>query len=84
MKKQNTIFTLNFYLFTLYSSCLGGFVAEIQSIKNNKLCETKPISEKPKMNLTAYATNYYDNKSDHLAMTKQSQNKPNQTQFYPP
>jgi hypothetical protein len=33
------------------------------------------------MNLTAYATNYYDNKSDHLAMTKQSQNKPNQSQF---
>ena len=31
-------------IFTLYSSCLGVFVAETRSIKNNKLCKTKPIS----------------------------------------
>jgi hypothetical protein len=36
MKKQNTVFTFNFCLFTLYSLCLGVFVA-------TKLCKTKPI-----------------------------------------
>jgi hypothetical protein len=30
------------------SSCLRVFVAENLSIKNNKLCETKPISKKVK------------------------------------
>jgi len=37
MKKQNTIFTFNFYLFTLYSSCLLClFVAEnVQSKTTN-------------------------------------------------
>jgi hypothetical protein len=59
MKNQNTAFTSNFYLFILYSLCLGAFVAEIQlaaakpfgedgSIKNNKLCETNPIFQKVK------------------------------------
>ena len=76
MKKQNTAFTLNFYLFTLYSSCLGVFVAEIQSIKNNKLCETNPISQKPKMKLTFYSTSDYENKSGFLPMGKQTQTNP--------
>jgi len=57
---------------------------EIRSIKNNKLCETNPISKRPKMNLTFYSTKNYDNKSGLLTMEKQTQNKPNQTQFYPP
>jgi hypothetical protein len=30
------------------SSCLSAFVAENQSIKNNKLCETNPICDMPK------------------------------------
>jgi hypothetical protein len=46
------------------------------SIKNNKLCETNPISERPKMNLSHYTTGYYDDKSGLLTMAKQSQNKP--------
>jgi len=36
------------------------------------------------MNLTYYTTKDYANKSIVLTMQKQSQNKPNQTQFYPP
>ena len=59
-------------------------VAENISIKNNKLCETNPISGTPKMNLTHYSTNRYDNNSGLLTMQKRSQNEPNQTQFYPP
>jgi hypothetical protein len=47
----------------------------------NQLCETNPISEKPKMTLTNYITNNYENKPVPLTMEKQSQNKPNQTQF---
>jgi len=55
MKKQNTTFTFNASLFTLF---LCALVAEIQlvrrslgeggSIKNNKLCETNPIFQKVK------------------------------------
>jgi hypothetical protein len=56
-------------------------VAEIQSIKTTKLCETKPISQKPKMNLTIYMTRDYDNKSASLTPEKQTQFKPNQTQW---
>jgi hypothetical protein len=33
------------------------------------------------MNLNQYTAKNYNNKSDHLTMAKQSQNKPNQTQF---
>jgi hypothetical protein len=51
-------------------------VAETQSIKNNKLCETNPISEKPKTDLTNYITRDYDNKFGLLTMEKQSQTKP--------
>ena len=46
------------------------------SIKNNKLCETKPIFGMPKMNLNRYMTDDYNNKSPLLAMPKQSQTKP--------
>jgi len=60
--------------------CLG---RKIQS-KQSKLCETNPISGTPKMNLTHYSTNRYDNNSDLLTMQKRSQNEPKQTQFYPP
>jgi hypothetical protein len=31
-----------------FSLCLGALVAENQSIKNNKLCETNPIFKKVK------------------------------------
>jgi hypothetical protein len=51
-------------------------VAEIQSIKNNKLCKTKPISEMPKMNITHYLTSDYANNSDIPTLEKQSQTKP--------
>jgi hypothetical protein len=51
-------------------------VVKNQSIKNNKLCETKPISQKPKMNLTHYLTSDYDNNSDIPTLEKQTQTKP--------
>jgi hypothetical protein len=78
MKKQNTGFLLTF-TFLLCASvplCLIAFVAENLSIKNNKLCKTNPISEKPKMNLNHYKTKHYDNKSGLLTMEKQTQTKP--------
>jgi hypothetical protein len=75
-KNEKTKHGFYFYLFTLYSLCLRVFVAETQSIKNNKLCETNPISEKPKMNLTHHTTMDYDNKSALLTMKKQTQTKP--------
>jgi hypothetical protein len=43
---------------------------------NNKLCETKPISERPKMKLTPYPTNDYENKSGLLTTAKQTQSNP--------
>jgi len=48
MKNETLVYllTFHFYLFTL---CLSAFVAEIQSIKNNKLCKTNPISRMPKL-----------------------------------
>jgi hypothetical protein len=45
-------------------------------ITNDKLCETNPISQKPKMNLTLYMTKNYDNKSGLLTMAKQTQTNP--------
>jgi hypothetical protein len=51
-------------------------VAETQSIKNNKLCKTNPISKKPKMNLNHYTTNDYENKSGLLTPGKQTQSNP--------
>jgi hypothetical protein len=46
------------------------------SIKNNKLCETNPISGKPKMTLSYYITRDYKSKSNLLTMEKQTQTKP--------
>ncbi len=51
-------------------------MAEIQSIKNIKLCETKPISETAKMSLTDYKIMTYDNNSRPSTMQKQSQTNP--------
>ena len=42
---------------------------------------TKPISEKPKMNITSIITKGYENKSPLRAKAKQTQYKPKQTQF---
>jgi hypothetical protein len=63
--------------------CLGALVAEIQSIKTTKLCETNPISEMPKMNLNHCKREDYGNKSAPLTMEKQSQTNPIQSQFRP-
>jgi hypothetical protein len=51
------------------------------SIKNNKLCETKPIYEEPKMTLNHYITKDYENKSGLLTMEKQTQTNPNKPNF---
>jgi hypothetical protein len=69
-----------------FPSCLGVLVAETQlvrhslgeggSIKNNKLCETNPISEKPKMNLTNYTTKNYGNNLRLPTPEKQTQSNP--------
>jgi hypothetical protein len=48
-----------------------------------KLCQTKPNSENQKMNITIYMTNRYDDNSGLLQMQKQTQTKPNQSQFQP-
>jgi hypothetical protein len=67
-----------------FPSCLGVFVAENQSIKNNKLCETKPISEMLKMVVRVVKTMTNNKKQRTINCQKQSQNKPKQSQFYPP
>jgi len=59
-----------------FPSCLSAFVAEIQSIKNNKLCETKPISEMPKMVVTAVYTMTNNKKQRTINYSKQSQTNP--------
>jgi hypothetical protein len=51
-------------------------VVKNQSIKNNKLCETNPISKKPKMKLNHSMTRDYENKSGLLTMAKQTQSNP--------
>jgi hypothetical protein len=48
--------------------------------KRTKIYQTKPIFEKPKMNLRPYKTKDYDRNLSLSTMEKQSQNKPNQTQ----
>jgi hypothetical protein len=45
------------------------------SIKNNKLCETNPISEKPKMIITLVITMTNNNKQRTMNYQKQSQFK---------
>jgi hypothetical protein len=59
------------------------FGAGNQSIKNNKLCKTNPISGNPKTNLNYYIANDYERKSGPLMMQKQTQTKPIQTQNKP-
>jgi hypothetical protein len=73
MKKQNAGLPFTFHFYFLFSAFS---VAENVSIKNNKLCETNPISQKPKMNLNRYTTKNYDNKSGFLTMPKQTQSNP--------
>jgi hypothetical protein len=48
----------------------------------NKLCKTKPIPQKPKMNLTPYITESYGNKPEISAMEKQSQTNPISGRLY--
>jgi hypothetical protein len=74
MKQQNTVNLGNFYLSNQCESAQS--VVKSQSIKNNKLCKTNPISEMPKMNLTNYMTKDYVNNLRLLKMEKQSQTKP--------
>jgi len=72
-----TVYQLLFNRLTLFIIHFSvSSVAEKRSIKNNKLCETKPISEKPKMNLNNYITKDYDNNLRLLTKEKQSQTKP--------
>ena len=76
---QLSLFIIYFSVFSLPLQVVGRgvlSVAENQSIKNNKLCETNPISGTPKMNLTHYSTNRYDNNSSLLTMQKRSQTNP--------
>jgi len=71
----------NIYLSNPFN--LGNLRLKNLSIKNIKLCETNPISGTPKMNLTHYSTNRYDNNSGLLTMQKRTQNEPNQSQSKP-
>ena len=49
---------------------------ELRSINNDKLCETNPISEKPKMVVTAVYTMTNNNKQSTFNYSKQTQTKP--------
>jgi len=51
-------------------------VAENISIKNNKLCKTNPISEKPKMVVTLVITMTNNNKQRTMNYSKQTQSNP--------
>jgi hypothetical protein len=59
-----------------FSSCLSAFVAEIRSIKIERLCETKPISEMPKMVITTVYTMTNNKKQRTMNYQKQSQTNP--------
>jgi hypothetical protein len=59
-------------------------VVKNQSIKNNKLCETNPISEKQKMNLNPCSAKDYENKSPLLKMAKQTQSNPTCSELVEP
>jgi hypothetical protein len=63
---------VNFSYFTRYDIR----ITQYGSINIEQLCETKPISQKPKMNLTHYLTSDYDNNSDISMLEKQTQTKP--------
>jgi len=49
----------------------------VRSIKNNKSCETNPISEKPKMIVTAVHTMTNSKKQRTMNYSKQTQSNPN-------
>jgi hypothetical protein len=51
-------------------------VAENVSIKNNKLCKTNPISERPKMVVTAVITMTNNNEQRTMNYLKQTQSNP--------
>jgi hypothetical protein len=74
MENQNIVSI--FSLPALWAACGSSAQYEIQSIKNNKLCETNPIFETLKMNLTYYATNDYERKSPSSTLEKRTQTKP--------
>jgi hypothetical protein len=46
-----------------------------------KICQTKPNSETPKMNITDYITGIYSNNPELLKVQKQSQTNPNEPNF---
>jgi hypothetical protein len=71
MKKQNTVFTFNFCLFTLFSLRLGGFMATSQ------LCKTNPISYSNKMNTTFLLTRNYEQMTMNREPLKTNPIKPN-------
>jgi ubiquitin len=48
----------------------------------NKIYQTKPIFKKLKINITHYARKDYERKLPSSTTQKQSQNKPNQSQFF--
>jgi hypothetical protein len=52
--------------------------------EKNKKCETNPIFEKSKMNLTNYIISSYSNNLRLLKIEKQSQTKPKFTRRSPP
>ncbi len=60
--------------YCLPATPFGG--AETQSIKNNKLCETNPISEMPKMAVTLVITMTNDKKQRTMNYSKQTQSNP--------
>jgi len=76
MKETKHRFPFNFSLFVFFFACLGVAISEAGSIKNNKLCKTKPIYEEPKMTLNHYITKDYENKSGLLTREKQTQTNP--------
>jgi len=65
-----------FLIHQFSNSLILSAFGETQSIKNNKLCETNPISEMPKINLTPCSTMTNNNKQRTTNYSKQSQSNP--------
>jgi hypothetical protein len=65
-------FVVNFSYFTQYDIR----ITQYGSIKIERLCETKPIFGKPKMNLTLYSTMTNNKKQRTMNYSKQSQTNP--------
>jgi hypothetical protein len=86
MKKQNAGLTFPFRFYFVFSAPSVLSVAETQlvrrslgkggSIKNNKLCETNPISKPLKMFVTAVITTNYNEQLTMNCHSKQTQTKP--------